>query len=88
MTVSSGILERILKPKSGSFSPELARYMFSLSFPKAAINRYLKLSAKAQEGSLTSAEEAELDDYLSANTLLSILNSKARVSLKKSRSRA
>jgi hypothetical protein len=70
------------------FSPELAEYVLSLTFPKASIKRYLKLSAKAQEGTLTAAEEAELDDYLSANTFLAVLKSKARNSLNKARSRA
>jgi hypothetical protein len=88
MAASSGILERIVQPKTGGFSPEHARYVLSLTFPKASINRYLKLSEKAQQGTLSSGEEAELDDYLNANTLLSILQSKARASLKKSRSRA
>jgi hypothetical protein len=87
MPVSSGLFERIVNPKVGRFSPELAQHVLSLSFPKRSIKRYLKLSAKAQAGTLSAAEEAELDDYLSADTLLSVLKSKARRSLKKLRSR-
>jgi hypothetical protein len=88
MTVSTGILEQIVRPKARSFSPEHAEYVLSLTFPKVTIKRYLKLSTKAQAGTLTGSEEAELDDYLNANTLLAVLKSKARKSLKKARSRA
>ena len=88
MTVSSGILEKIVQPKAGNLSPGHAEYVLSLTFPKAAIKRYLKLSSKAQSGTLTAKEETELDDYLNANTLLAVLKSKARNSLKKARSRA
>ena len=88
MTVSTAMLEQIVQPKTGTFSAELAEYVLAMTFPKAAIEQYLKLSAKAQTGTLTPAEEAELDDYLNANTMLAVLKSKARNSLKKARSRA
>ena len=47
MTVSTGILEQIVQPKAGSLSPEHAQYVLSLTFPKPATKRYLKLSDKA-----------------------------------------
>ncbi|MBV8076429.1 MAG: hypothetical protein JO284_08530 [Planctomycetaceae bacterium] len=40
-------------------------------------------SAKAQEGTLTKAERAELEEYLRVSDLLALLQSKARLSLKK-----
>jgi hypothetical protein len=36
-----------------------------------------------QEGTLSSHEDAELNEFLAANALLTILQSKARLSLKK-----
>jgi len=88
MTVSTAILERIVEADKGDLSPQLARYVLSLSFPKSIQSRYLKLSEKAQLGTLSKREEAELDEYLSANAFLMILQSKARMSLKKRGSRA
>ncbi len=83
MAVSGTILERIVQPDAGGFSHELARYVLSLSFPKDVKDRCLILSEKAQEGTLSEAEAAELDEFLSADSLLAILKSKARMSLKR-----
>lgn len=82
MTVSTSVLSHIVEPTRGDLAPDLARYLLSLSFPRRIKNRYLKLSEKAQLGTLTHREEAELDDYLNANAFLTILQSKARVSLR------
>jgi hypothetical protein len=82
MSVGSGILERIVQPEAGGFSRELAEYFLSLSMPEDVKNRYLVLSEKAQDGNLSDAEAAELDELLSADSLLTILKSKSRVSLK------
>jgi hypothetical protein len=42
---------------------------------------YDKLAAKAQEGSLSAEEHADLDEFLAVNAMLTVLQSKARVSL-------
>lgn len=81
MTDSTSIFDRIVEPGKGDLSPQLARYVLSLTFPKRIQNRYVKLSEKAQLGALSKREEAELDEYLSANAFLTVLQSKARVSL-------
>jgi hypothetical protein len=83
MVVSSGILEQIVQPEAGGFSVELARYLLSLSIPDKMKTRCFALSEKAQDGTLTDAEAAELDEFLSADSLLTILKSKARTSLKR-----
>ncbi len=41
------------------------------------------LPAKPQEGGLTAQEEADLNEFVTTNTLLTVLQSKARISLKK-----
>ena len=88
MTMQNGILERIIKPRSGSFSSEHARYILSLDFSPQQQARYEKLSKKAQSGSLTPKEQTMLDGFLEANTLLTILQSKARISLRRRNSAA
>ena len=83
MTVQDAILEQIVEPNKGGFSAEHARYVLSLSFPQSVQARYTALSEKAQDGTLSESEQAELDAYLRTNALLMVLQSKARVSLRK-----
>jgi hypothetical protein len=82
------LLERLIEPQRGSFSQEHARYVLSLDFSPVEHARYEQLSNKAQDGSLTADQQLELDEFLSVNALLMILQSKARVSLKKHTSAA
>jgi hypothetical protein len=83
MTTGATILERIIKPQAGGFSPEHARYVLSLDFSPEQQARYADLASRVQEGALSKEEEAELDEFVTANTILAILQSKARISLNK-----
>jgi len=82
------ILERVIQPERGDFSADHARYVLSLDFSAEQHSRYKVLSAKAQEGTLSLEEQRELDELLTADALLTILQSKARVSLAKHNSAA
>jgi hypothetical protein len=79
---STQIFRRVIEPDAGSLSPELARFVQSLDFRPDDHARYEALSAKAQEGSLTSEETDELDGYLHVDSLLTILRLKAERSLR------
>jgi hypothetical protein len=81
MPPQASALERIIQPREGTLSADLATYILQLDFPPQDQARYQDLSAKAQEGALSDDEKAELDDLLTANDVLAILQSKARVSL-------
>jgi len=83
MTKDSDILQQIVAPKNGGFSPENSRFVLSLRFPPSLRAKYLRLSEKAQLGTLRPAEQHQLDKLLDANSMLVILKSKARVSLRK-----
>ena len=83
MTTGASILERIIEPQTGGFSVEHARYVLSLDFSSEEEAHYAELAVKAQDGDLTEQEDAELDEFVAANALLTILQSKARTSLKK-----
>ena len=76
------LLDRVFEPSAGTFSPELARQVLKVHFPASDHARYEELSAKAQEGDLSSDEQSELDDYLNLNDFLAILKAKAQASLK------
>jgi hypothetical protein len=86
--LQSGILEQVIQPQHGGFSPEHARYVLSLDFSSDQRSKYSELSAKAQSGKLSPREQSYLDEFLAANALLMILQSKARVSLKQHNSAA
>lgn len=76
------ILEGIIRPGEGGLSPEHARYILTLDFTPEQHARYSALAEKAEAGMLTDDESTEIDEYLSANAFLTLLQSKARQSLK------
>lgn len=88
MAGKPGILDRLIEPQHGNFSAEHARYVLGLDFSPDQHARYADLSAIAEKGTLSQSEQAELDEFLAANCLLMILQSKARLSLKKHSSAA
>jgi hypothetical protein len=83
MVAQSALLDRIIEPQRGGFSPEHARYILSLDFSPDDQASFAILSEKAQSGTLSEREQSELDDLLAVNALLTILQAKARISLKK-----
>lgn len=82
-TSEAAIVGRLIKPDHGDFSPEAARELLSLRFGEEDQDRMRRLSLKAQEGTLTAAEQAEVENYRRVGYWLGILWSKARLSLKR-----
>jgi hypothetical protein len=80
----TAILNRLIDPETDDLSPEAARSLLRLDFPKKDHRRVAKLSGKASQGALTAAERKELNEYLRVSDLLALLQSKARRSLKRS----
>jgi hypothetical protein len=76
------ILNRVLRPDKPMFSLAAAQEILALDFDQADKDRMRQLLAKAREGMLTEAEQAESDSYERVGHLLNILQSKARRSLK------
>jgi hypothetical protein len=83
VTTGATILEQIIKPQAGDFSPEHARYVLSLAFSAEQQARHADLASRVQEGKLSKEEEAELDEFVKTSMFLAILQSKARISLSK-----
>jgi hypothetical protein len=75
------VLERIIQPGEATLPADVAAYLLQLDFPRRDHARYEELSNKSQEGTLNDQERTELDDLLTANDVLTILQSKARISL-------
>src|SRR5207248_10842118 len=78
----AAIVGRLIKPDHGDFSPEVARELLSLRFGEEDQARMRELSLKAQEGTLTASEQAEVENYRRVGYWLGILWSRARLSLK------
>jgi len=76
------ILERMIDPDHGDFTPEVAKYFLSFDFSPEQHARYEILSGKAAEGTLSQNEAGELDELIAANAILTVLQSKARLSMR------
>ena len=83
MVSRASILEQVIAPDAADMPEVLARYILKLDFPEAVHERYADLAAKAQEGLLTTEERGELEEYLTVETFLTTIQSKARLSLKR-----
>ena len=76
------IWERVVAPLDTSLSPAVANELLKLGFAPQDHDRMALLAGKAREGSLTPHEQSEIDEYGLVNSLLGILKSKARLSLR------
>jgi hypothetical protein len=80
---ASAIGGRIAKPDPADLNPDIARAILKIDFTPEDHRRVDELSAKAQRGTLTPEERAELDEYIRVDLKLTVLRSKARMSLKR-----
>src|SRR5262245_12650536 len=81
----AAILTRMVGPDEPNFSPAAAEAILALRFSQADQDRMNTLAAKARAGTLTSQEQAEVEAYSRIGSLVAILKSKARRSLKRRR---
>jgi hypothetical protein len=81
----AAIWGRLVAPKEGNLTPEVARAWLALNFPPEDHERVRILGEKSQEGTLTASEQSELDEYLRVTAELAVIQSKARLSLRRSR---
>ena len=69
----------MLRPMSKLMSQELARELVALKVEDDTPERYDYLAAGRREGSLTPDEEAEQQDLVQVNSMLSMLKAEARL---------
>jgi hypothetical protein len=77
------ILSRVIRPDNGNWSKQAAEAILQFDFPASDVHRMNDLAAKARAGTLASADEAELENYRQVGRLLELMQSKARISLKR-----
>src|SRR5262245_57745909 len=82
------ILGRLLGPDRPTLPVTAARALLALDFRQEDRERMSVLAAKARAGTLTPDEQTEIEAYSRVVSLLSILKSKARKSLKSRRDTA
>jgi hypothetical protein len=78
---SIGIWERAIQPARKTLDAPSARALLGLRLSKRDLDRADALARLAAKGSLSVAEESELESYRSVGTALEFLKSKARRSL-------
>jgi hypothetical protein len=77
------IMARIIQPERGDMPLAAARAILKFDFQESDRERMRALLQKAREGTLTKAEQEEIEDYDRVGHLLDIMHSKARKALKK-----
>jgi hypothetical protein len=77
------VLSRALEIKGGNVPPEGARFILDLGIREEDKKRTLELLAKQQRGKITAEEKDELESYVQADNMLSILKAQAILALKK-----
>jgi hypothetical protein len=76
------IWTRIVEPDRGDLPAEAAAFLLKLDFRESDHQRLAELNQKANQGLLSASERAELEEYIRASDLITLLQSKARRSLK------
>jgi hypothetical protein len=81
-STEGAIWGRLLEARTATLSPEAARSILELDFTADDRARMHELAQKAQAGTLTAAEQEDIDNYGKVGSILGVLHSKARVALR------
>ena len=71
-------LDRLLDPLTEAFTPKMASALLDLKVDSELEAHVGDLRQKANDGTLTSAEDTEYKDFVEAVDLISIMQAKAR----------
>ena len=77
----ANVLQKVFDLSPRGMSSALAQSILELDFPEAEAQRIEELNAKANDGSLSAEEQAELEAYIDVSDLLAYWQSKARTVL-------
>ena len=86
MATVTDSFDGILAGLQADLSPQAAEGILTLGFSVAQKERMTELAARARAGQLSEDEQAEASNYEHVSSLLGILQSRARMSLKHSAS--
>jgi hypothetical protein len=77
------IWARLMQTPGDGLSPEAAEYLLSIRFADNDVERMRLLAERSEAGALTDEERAEFDSYLHVGNLLAVIQSKARLALRR-----
>ena len=75
---TTSCLDRLLDPLTEAFTPKMASALLALRVDSELEAHIGDLRRKANDGTLTAAEDAEYKDFVEAVDLISIMQAKAR----------
>ena len=84
VSTETSILGRVLASEGEPLRTEAAEFLLGVHFPNRDKMRMDELAQKAREGTLTSEEQREADEYQLVGDVIAILQSKARMALRSS----
>jgi len=79
----AAIWARLMQAQGETPSPAVAEYLLSIGFAESDRAEMQRLAERSAAGTLTDAEQTEFDSYLHVGNLLAVLQSKARVALRR-----
>lgn len=80
-TIDGDILARVVNPNRGDLPQDLATVVLKFDFTSDDRDKMKALAEKARNGELSEQEQAELDGFVRVGQFISMMKSKARVSL-------
>jgi hypothetical protein len=83
LSSEAAIWTRLMQAQERELSPEAAEFLLAMDFGESDRQRMLQLAERSETGTLTSEERVEFDGYLHVGNLLAVMQSKARLALKK-----
>jgi hypothetical protein len=81
--IEADIFSRLIDPTNPTLTPSAAEGILALGYSESDHARIAELAAKSNQGTLTPGERRELEGYVFVGDMLSMIKSKARLSLLK-----
>jgi hypothetical protein len=82
-TTGAIVLSRALEMRGEGLPPDGARFLLGLGIREEDRERMLELLAKQQQGPISPGERDELESYVEADHVLSVLRAQALLALKR-----
>ena len=82
-SLEAAIITRAINPEDSAYNSETATAILAIQISEYDQKRAIELGRKANEGTLTSEEKEEAECMERVGLLISLLKSKARISLSK-----
>jgi len=83
IVTEADIFNRVIDASNPTLTPEAAAGILQLGYSESDHRRMAELAEKSNQGTLTPDERREFESYVFVGDVLSLLKSKARLSLRK-----